>query len=91
MVQSLYFYRDSNDREVDVVIEAVTGDVAAVEVKAAVTIHSKNANGLRFLRDKLGNRFKAGVVLYSGEHTVALDDRIYAVPLEGLWSGQPTR
>ena len=41
--------------------------------------------GLRVLRDKLGERFKAGVVVYSGEHTLPIDDRIWAVPISGLW------
>lgn len=27
-----------------------------------------------------------GVLLYSGSHTIPLDDRIWAVPLAGLWS-----
>jgi hypothetical protein len=40
--------------------------------------------GLRVLRDKLGERFKTGVVIYSGEHTLPIDDRIWAVPISGL-------
>jgi hypothetical protein len=43
-------------------------------------------SGLRFLRDKLGDRFTAGVVLYAGAHTVAMGDRVWAVPLAGLWA-----
>jgi hypothetical protein len=43
-------------------------------------------HGLRVLRDKLGERFKAGVVVYSGEHTLPIDDRIWAVPISGLWT-----
>ncbi|MFY9487814.1 MAG: ATP-binding protein [Solirubrobacterales bacterium] len=83
----LYFYRDNLAREVDVVIESVSGDIAAVEVKSAATVDRASTKGLRYLRDKLGSRFKAGVVLYSGEHTLRLDDRVWAMPIEGLWSG----
>lgn len=43
--------------------------------------------GLRFLRDKLGSRFSAGVVLYAGSHTLELEEKIWAVPLPGLWAG----
>ncbi len=84
----LFFYRDARQREVDVVIESVTGDVAGVEVKAAASVDRSDSLGLRFLRDKLGGRFRAGVVLYAGSNTLELDDRIWAVPLAGLWSSE---
>jgi uncharacterized protein len=41
--------------------------------------------GLRHLRDKLGDRFKAGVVLYTGTRTLGFGERLAAVPLFGLW------
>lgn len=81
----LFFYRDAQQREVDVVIESIAGEVAGVEVKASASIGRSDSAGLRFLRDKLGTRFTAGVVLYSGANTLELDDRIWAVPLAGLW------
>lgn len=84
----LFFYRDARQREVDVVIESVTGDVAGVEVKAAASVGRSDSLGLRFLRDKLGGRFRAGVVLYAGSNTLELDDRIWAVPLAGLWNSE---
>lgn len=67
-------------------IESAAGDVAGVEVKAAASIGRSDSLGLRFLRDKLGTRFTAGIVLYAGANTLQLDDRIWAVPLAGLWS-----
>ncbi len=81
----LFFYRDAEKREVDLVIESSSGDVVGIEVKSAATAGSSDAHGLRLLRDKLGSRFKAGVVIYSGEHTLPVDDRIWAVPISGLW------
>jgi hypothetical protein len=81
----LYFYRDSDKREVDLVVESASGDVVAIEAKAAAATTASDLRGLRVLRDKLGERFKAGVVVYSGEHTLPIDDRIWAVPISGLW------
>ena len=81
----LFFYRDTEKREVDVVIESATGDVAAIETKAAGGVTSSDIRGLELLRRKLGARFKAGIVVYSGEHTLPIADRIWAVPLSGLW------
>lgn len=82
----MFFYRDQQGREVDAVLESSQGDVVGIEVKAARTVRPQDTRGLRYLRDKLGNRFKAGVVLYCGEHTVRHDDRIWAVPVSGLWA-----
>jgi uncharacterized protein len=82
---SLFHYRDSQQREVDIVLEQRSGEVAGVEVKSAATVKRKDFAGLRHLRDKLGERFKAGVVLYTGERTLPFGDRMAAVPLRGLW------
>ncbi len=81
-----FHYRDRDGREVDVVLERRDGSVVAVEVKAAASASPSDFRGLRHLRDKLGERFKAGVLLYTGESTVPFEDRLAAVPLCGLWA-----
>jgi uncharacterized protein len=82
---SLYHYRDKQQREVDVIIERHSGEVIGVEVKAAATPTSTDFAGLRYLREKLGARFKAGVLIYIGADTLPFGDRLAAVPLNGLW------
>ena len=69
----------------DLVLESASGDVVAVEAKSAAAVTATDARGLRPLRDKLGPLFKTGVVVYSGEHTLPIDDRIWALPISGLW------
>jgi predicted AAA+ superfamily ATPase len=81
----LFFYRDTDMREVDLVIESASGDIVGVEVKVAASASVSDTRGLRLLRDRLGARFKIGILLYSGAHTLPLGDRIWAVPLSGLW------
>jgi predicted AAA+ superfamily ATPase len=81
----LFFYRDTEKREVDLVVESASGDVAAIEAKSAAIATASDARGLRLLRDKLGPRFKTGIVIYSGAHTLPIDDRLWAVPISGLW------
>jgi predicted AAA+ superfamily ATPase len=83
---TLFHYRDSQQREVDVVLELSSGEIAGVEVKTAASVRAKDFAGLRHLRDKLGARFKTGVVLYTGTRTLSFGDRLAAVPLSGLWS-----
>jgi predicted AAA+ superfamily ATPase len=84
---SLYHYRDKQQREVDIVIERYSGEVVGVEVKASATVRGADFAGLRYLRDKLGDRFRGGVALYLGSDTIPFGDRLAAVPLSGLWSG----
>lgn len=81
----LFHYRDRDGHEVELVLERRDGSVAAVEVKTAASASSSDFRGLRHLREKLGTRFNAGVLLYTGEHTVPFEDRLAAVPLSGLW------
>jgi predicted AAA+ superfamily ATPase len=82
----LFFYRDTDKREVDLVVEAASGDVVAIEAKSAAATTASDVRGLRVLRDKLGQRFKMGIVVYSGEHTLPIEDRIWALPVSGLWT-----
>jgi uncharacterized protein len=82
----LFHYRDKQQREVDVIIERHDGDVVGIEVKASATPSTVDFAGLRYLRDKLGSRFKAGAVMHTGADTLPFGDRLAAVPVSGLWS-----
>jgi predicted AAA+ superfamily ATPase len=80
----LFHYRDGRD-EIDIVLEARGGDLAAIEVKAAASVHEKDYRSMAKLRDARPDRFRAGMVLYTGAQTIPLGDRIWAVPVSGLW------
>jgi len=75
-----------NDDEIDIVIEAQSGELAAVEVKASASVRESDWRVMRKLRDDRPQLFKAGVVLYTGRQTIPLSDRIWAVPISGLWA-----
>lgn len=81
----LFHYRDAQRREVALIIESSAGDVVAIEAKAGATVGKSDMRGLRYLRDKLGPRFKAGIVVYTAQHTLPFGDRIWGMPLWGLW------
>jgi uncharacterized protein len=80
-----YHWRDVHD-EVDVVLESRSGDIAAIEVKAAATVGAGDYRSLAKLRDRRGERFVAGAVVYAGAQTVPIGDRLWAVPISGLWA-----
>jgi uncharacterized protein len=56
-----------------------------VEVKADAAPGRGDARHLLWLRDQLGDRFEAGVVLHTGPRTYQLEERIHAAPISTLW------
>ena len=82
---SLSHYRDNRGREVDIVLEDRRREVVGVEVKAASSVGGADFRGLEHLREKLGERFVTGVVLYTGVRSVPFGDRLWALPLSSVW------
>lgn len=78
-------YRTSDGHEVDLVIENEDGDVVAIEVKAGGAYRREDVGGLVHLRDRLGDRFLGGVLLYTGPQAGLVDDRLYLAPIDSLW------
>ena len=80
----VHHYRNGRD-EIDIVLENRSGNLAAIEVKASASLDPVSRRTLTRLRDATGDRFRAGIVLYSGRQTLPLGDRLWAVPISGLW------
>ncbi|MGI9001251.1 MAG: ATP-binding protein [Pseudonocardia sp.] len=82
--RQLHHYRDRDSTEVDLVLEG-GGRVAAVEIKAGGGADGSAVRTLRHLRDRLGDRFAAGVVLHTGPHGRRLGDRLHSLPISAVW------
>lgn len=80
----LYHYRTQYD-EIDIVLEDRAGVFACAEVKASATVRDRDWRSLGKVRDSLGKKFRAGFLFYTGDQTIALGDRLWAVPISGLW------
>jgi hypothetical protein len=52
------------------------------------TVVAKDFRGLKKLREAVGSRFTAGVVLHDGEVSIPFGEGLFAVPLSRLWSGK---
>ena len=78
-------FRDKEHNEVDLVIEDDTRGVVGIEVKASATVMPKDLKGMRLLAEATGKRFRCGVVLYDGKHTLPIGDRLWAAPISSLW------
>jgi predicted AAA+ superfamily ATPase len=81
----LFHYRDRDQVEVDIVLEHASGAVIGIEVKSAESVHADDFRGLRHLARRLGDRFRAGIVLYAGEQQLSFGDRLAALPMSALW------
>jgi predicted AAA+ superfamily ATPase len=82
----LYHLRSRDGRhEIDLVAELAGGDIVAVEIKSSAAPKRADAKHLEWLRDRLGERFRAGAVLHTGPRPFRLSERIFALPICVLW------
>lgn len=61
--------------------------MAGVEIEAGATVSVADFTALQGLRDQLGGRFIAGVVLYTGDKLIPFGEKLWLVPLPFLWEG----
>jgi len=81
-----YHYRDKDQVEVDLVMEAGS-KVWGIEVKAAANLKSSDGKGLRRLAESAQERFQGGIIFYAGEAILPIDRqlKLHAVPISKLW------
>lgn len=83
----MYHLRQEQGRhEVDLLAEVGAERVIGIEVKASSAPDSSSAVHLAWMRDRLGDRFEAGVILHTGPASFSLGDRITAAPISTLWA-----
>jgi predicted AAA+ superfamily ATPase len=82
----MFHYRTQTGQEIDLLLEDDRGRVAGIEVKAAATVQEKDIRVLLELSVALGRKFTRGVVLYTGDRVVPFSEKIYAVPVQALWT-----
>ncbi|MEO7193293.1 MAG: DUF4143 domain-containing protein [Pseudonocardiaceae bacterium] len=83
-----FHYRTADGVEVDLVLEADDGRVAAIEIKAGSTLTTAATRGLAHLRDRLGDRFIAGFVLNTGSQAQRVGDRVSVALVDQLWHAE---
>ena len=76
----VYFYRDSNGREVDLIIRE-DGRLTGVEIKSASTFSKEFLKGLEFFKNLGLSNTTPGVVLYNGDGDFVVNEARIANPL----------
>lgn len=82
---NLGHWRTSDGAEVDLVVEFDDGQVVAFEVEANERVRAPAFAGLAQLRDALGARFSAGVVLTTGSRSYTHAEKLHVMPIDRLW------
>jgi uncharacterized protein len=80
----LYHWRSSNS-EVDFVLERGE-QIMGIEVKISSAVGADAFRGLRALQSAEPNRFRGGIILYSGARRASFGNAMTAIPLSALWA-----
>lgn len=62
---NMYYYRDSNNNEVDIIYQKFN-ELIPIEIKSAMTYNDNFSNGISYFEKTLGTKTK-GFVIYSGD------------------------
>ncbi len=81
----IFHYRTQAGSEVDIVLEGPNKEIVGIEVKGAGSINKGDLAGMKSLKDTAGDRFRKGIILYTGEHALPLARDIFALPINALW------
>ncbi len=82
-----YHFSMHKGAEVDLVLEDRMNHLYGIEIKSKASVGKEDFKGLHKLSEIAGERFKRGIVLYSGEHTVGgFGENMLAVPISALWA-----
>ncbi len=66
--RSMYFYRDNNQREVDLILKSGT-QLLPIEIKSSRTFTPSFLKGLQYFKDLAGARCDTGFLIYAGEQS----------------------
>ena len=82
----LHHFRDRNGAEIDALLVGPGERLVGIEVKSSASVVASDGRHLASFRDRVGDRFVHGFVIYLGDQVVGLGPRLTAVPLSSLWA-----
>jgi len=82
---TLFHYRDSDKKEVDLIVELSNGKIIAIEIKSSSSFSKSDFNNLRTLKEMSADRFHTGVLLYTGTEVQPFGENLFAAPISSIW------
>ncbi len=82
----LHHFRNRAGAEIDALLVGPVQRLVGVEAKGSATVSAADARHVAALRDRVGDVFVHGVVVYLGQRVLSLGPRLTAVPVAALWS-----
>ncbi|MEA2019865.1 MAG: DUF4143 domain-containing protein [Campylobacterota bacterium] len=76
----LYYYRTSDKKEIDFILE-FSNKVIAIEIKSSSSVSKDDFKHIYHLAKEIPNEFDKGILFYNGTQVLKLDDNMYAIPL----------
>lgn len=84
---TMFHLRTNGGRhEVDLIVKLKNNKILAFEFKAGSSPMNSDTKHLKWLKEEIGSRFVAGIVLHAGSSIYQLEDRIFAIPLSSFWA-----
>lgn len=83
-IVEMYHFRDTHQKEVDLVLEQQNGQIIGIEIKASSTLNPRDFSGLISLADFAGSCFKRGILFYTGTDILPFkiaEHQFYALPI----------
>jgi hypothetical protein len=71
-----------------VVLEDHRRQLAAFTVSATATVQAEAFQGLQALRDRVGERLRAGIVLHAGGEARTAGPGLWSLPFQALWASR---
>ena len=82
----LFHFRTNDNKEIDFIVEYGGSKIVAIEVKAKKTVQASDFKHIKELKTLTPTEFVKGIVLYLGEDIIPFGEKLFALPLEALWS-----
>ena len=82
----LLHFRTTSGTEVDIIAEKRDGTIVGIEIKAASSVSPNDLKGLKYLQEKVGDKFLRGIIFYTGKQFLSFGHNLYAVPISALWA-----
>jgi predicted AAA+ superfamily ATPase len=85
-VKRVGYWRTRDNIEIDLILELRDGSVIAIEIKSSDVLRDKDFAPIRHYQQLAGDRFKCGIILYSGIGATEHSNKMITLPLDCLWT-----